>query len=388
LPVPAAADQKRIAAQFDRDFRAKASPEDERRVADQLFAMADESGTSADERYVALVKAIGLASKAGDIDSAMQGIDRLAAAYDIDPFAMKRQTIEDALKAGTSPERAAAALAAAEQSLEEAAEASKFDMALALCDSASKAAAKLASNSQSKKEAVERLARRRRDVAAMQTASAAAADAKSTLDKDPDNAEANVALGRWYCLFKRDWDRGLPLLAKGKDAALKSLAERELAVDLQLKPQLELADGWWEAGQKETGFARDSLHLHASEIYRLMLPNVQPGAKKTAIEKRLTEIADFKSTPASIATNAKAGTFRYAVNEYSWKLGQPTMQLIQSNRGFCFLAAVSGHFAGYGEAAGVYLGKDGFWSLDAQSQQDSLSTMAISIEDMKPTMFK
>ncbi|HKD35972.1 MAG TPA: hypothetical protein VKB78_04200, partial [Pirellulales bacterium] len=54
LPVPAAADQKRIAAQLDQDFKAKSSPEDERRVAERLLALADESGTSADERYVAL----------------------------------------------------------------------------------------------------------------------------------------------------------------------------------------------------------------------------------------------------------------------------------------------------------------------------------------------
>ncbi len=297
LPVPALAEQKQIGARIDQDFKPNASPDDERRVAERLFALADESGTQADERYVALIKAIGWASKAGDFDSAVQGIDRLAEAYDIDPFETKRQTIDDALKGGASPERTAAALAAAEQAAEQAADASRFDIALALCDAASKAAGTLASDSQAKKEAIERVARRRRDFVAMQTASAAALEAKSTLDKDPDNAEANSALGRWYCLFKRDWDRGLPLLAKGQDAALKSPAERELTAELQLRPQLMVADRWWDAGQKETGIVRDSLLLHAGEIYRLMLPNVESKKKKTGIEKRLAEVQSIVVEP-------------------------------------------------------------------------------------------
>ena len=52
--------------------------------------------------------------------------------------------------------------------------------------------------------------------------------AHERLNTNPEDAEANFTVGRFYCLYKKDWPRGLPALARGSDAGLKALAVKEL----------------------------------------------------------------------------------------------------------------------------------------------------------------
>ncbi len=48
--------------------------------------------------------------------------------------------------------------------------------------------------------------------------------ARTLLKTNPNDAEANAAVGRFLCLGKGDWSAGLPLLAKGSPGPLKELA--------------------------------------------------------------------------------------------------------------------------------------------------------------------
>ena len=52
--------------------------------------------------------------------------------------------------------------------------------------------------------------------------------ADEKLKTNPDDPQANLALGRYRCFAKGDWEAGLPLLAKSGDAALASLAKKAL----------------------------------------------------------------------------------------------------------------------------------------------------------------
>ena len=92
------------------------------------------------------------------------------------------------------------------------------------------------------------------------------------------------------------------MLAKGSDEKLKALAEQEIKSLTDADQQVQLADAWWDVGQKEAGIARDSLHLHAGNIYQSAMPNLASALKKAAIEKRLAEIADLHR-PSSAAAN-------------------------------------------------------------------------------------
>ena len=55
---------------------------------------------------------------------------------------------------------------------------------------------------------------------------AAVRKALDTLAENPADVEANSVAGQWYCFVKGDWEKGLPLLAKGKNAGLADLARR------------------------------------------------------------------------------------------------------------------------------------------------------------------
>src|SRR5207237_9161055 len=52
--------------------------------------------------------------------------------------------------------------------------------------------------------------------------------ARERVKAGPNDAEANLSVGRYLCFVQGDWDRGLPMLAKGSHAALKALAGKDL----------------------------------------------------------------------------------------------------------------------------------------------------------------
>ena len=160
-------------------------------------------------------------------------------------------------------------------------------------------------------------------------------------------------LGRW-----------IAAVGQGKRRKVEAARRARRRAPDRPRAQAHLADAWWELAATEGRIARDSIRLHAGAIYRLALPNLASTLRKATIERRLKEIAVLESTVSPISVIAAPAELQYAVNEYSWKLGQPNVRLIQKNKGFCFLAAISGRFEGYGEAAGVHLENGGFWSLD------------------------
>jgi hypothetical protein len=285
LPIPSDAEQERIGKQLDETYKAAHSAEKELALAEQLYNLADGVGTSPAERYMLLVRAVGLSAGAADLNSAVHGIDLLDAGFEIDPFEMKQKAVDDSVKSATTAEQVATVTAAAEQLIDQAAADERYDTALAIAEVVGALTSKPSADPRLRKQ----IAERRREILLLQTASAGAIEAETVLEKDADNPDANLTMGRWYCLYKSDWDRGLPLFAKGPDGPFKSLAKQELAVNLELNYQLQLADGWWDQAQKVNGLPRDSARLHSAEIYRLMLPNLQPSLKKTTIEKRLAE---------------------------------------------------------------------------------------------------
>jgi len=127
--------------------------------------------------------------------------------------------------------------------------------------------------------------------------------AKVSIDKlaaAPDDPEANLAAGRYYCFIRGDFAKGLVLLAKGSDTSLKPLAARDLATGpteaaTGLK---ELGDAWWEQATKEAKNlpARNQCRLRCAYWYKQAEPQVQ-GLVKTLVQQRLEEIAPAATLP-------------------------------------------------------------------------------------------
>ena len=98
--------------------------------------------------------------------------------------------------------------------------------------------------------------------------------AEETLKTSPDNAEANLVVGRYCCLMKGQWQDGLDNLAKGSDAECKALADKELARPAAPDAQVAVADGWYDLAQTQGVATRQILLAHASEWYERALPKL------------------------------------------------------------------------------------------------------------------
>jgi hypothetical protein len=103
-----------------------------------------------------------------------------------------------------------------------------------------------------------------------------------------------LAAGKFYCFAKRDWSKGLPMLAKGSDPTFKALAEQEQGSVSDSGKQIVLADGWWAAGEKEPQTVQTAIRQHAAQWYLKALPALA-GAERTRVDERLSDSA--KSIP-------------------------------------------------------------------------------------------
>jgi len=72
--------------------------------------------------------------------------------------------------------------------------------------------------------------------------------ARDTLSETPDDAEANLTLGKYLCGDQQDWKTGLPLLAKGSNSMLAAAAKMELGGEASPIERLHIADAWFAAG--------------------------------------------------------------------------------------------------------------------------------------------
>ncbi|HEX4000714.1 MAG TPA: PEGA domain-containing protein [Pirellulales bacterium] len=307
LSPPPAADIERIAKQIENLYKTTGAGLKDPAKAQELYDVAAKDGSSPAERYVLLTKGAEIAAAGGDLTLAMQGADALAAAYEIGPFELKQKLLDKYISVA-KPDQEEAAISVAEQLVNQAIAGDQYEIALVLATAASRAAAK--SQLPTRKEIEDQLSKRRHDIRIIAPLYAAAKKARAALAKTPDDPEANKLVGQWNCFYKSDWAAGLPLLAKGSDEKLKSLAAEDLMAELKsptdAEGKIHLADAWWELAQKEAGAARDSIRLHAGEIYQAALPNLGSALKKAAIEKRLTEIADLQTAAANAASATSA----------------------------------------------------------------------------------
>lgn len=131
-------------------------------------------------------------------------------------------------------------------------------------------------------------AERVREISEIDTAYEKMRTAESALKREPTDAEANLAIGRFRCFIKGDWIGGLPRLALGSDASLKALAMMELALPSTTDDQMKLANGWWDWSEKQTGSIQLQVRLRAAKWYQAS-DSTLSGLAKAMAEKRIAD---------------------------------------------------------------------------------------------------
>jgi hypothetical protein len=136
--------------------------------------------------------------------------------------------------------------------------------------------------------------------------------ALATLDRNAADPEANLVVGKYQCFIRDDWKNGLGPLSRGGDAALKALAEQELAAGTDAQAKAALADGWWDRAAKERGLAQKHILRRAAMLYTAALPSLT-GLAKTKAEGRCASL-----TAAGIPFSARGMTLIEVLTRFTF----------------------------------------------------------------------
>jgi hypothetical protein len=294
VPVPPEADRQRAEKEIRDLFKAeyaRRAAEDRQSLAARLLRESKGTREDAAARYVLLAEAVDLAAKAGDPTTALAAVEQMDKGFEVDALALKQEALETAARTVRTTEASAALADGSLAVAAEAADRDDYDAAVSLASKAESAARRardtgLASRAREIRKDYDSLRSRFRKVKG---------DAETLKDK-PDDPAANLAVGRFRCLEKGDWARGLPLLAKGSDAALKALAEKDLKKPTRIADRIALGDAWWEAAEKLGKSEKTACRERAVHWYRTVSRKAT-GLVKTRIRARIDEHAKATAPP-------------------------------------------------------------------------------------------
>jgi hypothetical protein len=275
--------EKVIREIFKNEYASK-TPAAQQKLAQQLVQQGLETTDDPAARYVLYREAADFAARSGDVDTLMKATDLLTAGYRVDRAAVTESFLSKAEVASMKPEDLKRLVESLLELSGQAVEADQFDVAARAAQSALAAAKKA------------------KDIALTVRADAAAkslAELRSGYDKartaeqaliaNAGDPQANQAWGEYLCFGKGQWEKGLPHLAKGPDSPLKSLAAKELLGPTETAARMEIADGWWDLGQKEKNTVwKGRLLAHAVTIYDAVLPETS-GLSRMKLEKRIAD---------------------------------------------------------------------------------------------------
>lgn len=110
------------------------------------------------------------------------------------------------------------------------------------------------------------------------------------LKKSSKDAKASLAVGKFYCVVKGDFDRGLPFLALGEDANLALVAAADQERVDSTDAQLALADHWWRCAEKTSDVPERIAWQIRARNWMLQARPAANESQRMAIDQRLKQV--------------------------------------------------------------------------------------------------
>lgn len=126
--------------------------------------------------------------------------------------------------------------------------------------------------------------------------------AMERLRADPENPEANLAAGSYYCFVLGDFERGAACLSRSSDEALRALALAELVPPSTGAQQSELGGGWRAYAETQEGAVRQGALRRAKHWYDEARLLIRPGdLDRIALDNRIREVDELMAQAAADA---------------------------------------------------------------------------------------
>lgn len=250
-------------------------------LAARMLNVGKQTKNDAAARFVLFNMSRKLALQAEDLDVALAATAELDV-FQIDRLKLEARTRYAAIKWNLPAAEEAAVANKVLTWIDGAVVANRLDLAAPLVES-------LFRKSRGLRDAAlrKRIVDGRRRVEELSRRWAEAKPAVDTLQVDPDDTEANLKYGRYLCFAVGDWARGLPHLAQGSDAALKELAQRDLAGPREAKVQVKLAENWCEIADSQKDY--EPCNQRAAHWLRKAHGQLT-GFNRLTVENRLKEL--------------------------------------------------------------------------------------------------
>jgi tRNA A-37 threonylcarbamoyl transferase component Bud32 len=308
LPIPdaaAIAKTEGLLKDLYRDELAGAKTADAKlALAENLLAQAEETNDDATGRYAMLVMARDFGIDAQNPDMATRAIDALATDYVVDTHTASADALVTMSERPATPTVSREITVAAIAQVQTLADADQWDQAKRLSD-----AAVVVSRKSKDAELTKQAFQQSKDIVAGRQQWDEAQAARATLDKSPDDAAANLVLGRYLCFVKHDREGGYEYLAKSSDATLKELATKSLAAPEDANDCVALGDAWWDAAEAMKGKDKEQMRGIAASWYDMAVEELT-GLAKARVEKRVADVgteATRPATPTKVPTRSIAG---------------------------------------------------------------------------------
>ncbi|QDV46905.1 hypothetical protein Enr13x_68140 [Stieleria neptunia] len=230
-------------------------------VADQMRETADETRNDPEGRFALYRVAREIYIGESDFASAFEIVDLLDQSFQaIDVIRLKRDIMESVPSQGVpATEFSDAAIEVAEECLH----VGRLDDGIAICKTLQETAKRIPTPQ------LAHLKDLQQQLADAQTLLTVYQRSLTTLESNPDDADAQSAVGKYLCLVENRWNDGLPRLAAGSDPLYREAASNELTLADAEMTQLMVADGWFKViNSSESSFEKRSLADHAKTFYQ------------------------------------------------------------------------------------------------------------------------
>ncbi len=292
-PIPSIADRQAVLKEIDEIYNLskKRDPAEKLTMAGEMFGVANESSGKPTQHFVLLHQVMKLAEEGGDAVLMVRAIDTMARTFELDALETKGKMLKQFAAGVKNSERIESLVKASKPYVDQAMAEKQFDYALSIADAAYKATL-YPPGKDLRKEMLDHRTQIQETCAKHKEIESKLAD----LTANPDDPDANLYFGRLFCFKRGDWRKGLPLLAKGSDFDLATLARRDLnEPPSEPVEQVKLADAWYDlANTRKDTQEKNALLLRSRDWYDKARKRATSTMLKLKTAKRLDETAKIR----------------------------------------------------------------------------------------------